>query len=169
VVFVHPFPPRGSEAASTVLHPGTVDFLFDTTRAIANLLFTGSFDRWRDVRFIFAHAGGAAPYAAGRLKMAASSFLQPEAREKMQRGVIESLQSLHFDLALSAFPYALGGLVELVEPSQLLYGSDYYIASEDMAKETLQGIREFRGFDSRAVHAVERGSALRLFPRFADR
>ena len=33
----------------------------DTTRAITSLLFSGSFSRLRDIRFIFSHAGGTVP------------------------------------------------------------------------------------------------------------
>jgi predicted TIM-barrel fold metal-dependent hydrolase len=39
----------------------------DTTRAITSLLFSGSFTRLRDIRFIFSHAGGTLPMVADRL------------------------------------------------------------------------------------------------------
>src|ERR1700745_835792 len=43
-----------------------IDFTADTTRAIAQLLYTNTFARTPDVKYIFSHAGGTVPYLAGR-------------------------------------------------------------------------------------------------------
>jgi 6-methylsalicylate decarboxylase len=47
----------------------------DTTRAIANLLLTGTFSTFPDIRFIFAHAGGTVPMVADRMRQYASRTL----------------------------------------------------------------------------------------------
>ena len=39
----------------------TLDFPFDTTRAVVSLLFNGTFARCQDINFIFSHAGGRDP------------------------------------------------------------------------------------------------------------
>jgi predicted TIM-barrel fold metal-dependent hydrolase len=50
----------------------TVEFLFDTSRAIISLLVNGTFSRFPDIRFIFCHAGGTMPVLAART----SAFLE---------------------------------------------------------------------------------------------
>ena len=45
----------------------TAEFGVDTTRTIASLLFSGTAARFPDIRFIFSHAGGTAPFLTERL------------------------------------------------------------------------------------------------------
>jgi len=39
----------------------------ETARAVTNLLFTGTFAKFKDIRFIFSHAGGNVPMLLGRM------------------------------------------------------------------------------------------------------
>ena len=63
IVFFHPV------ACCGALVPGmptnAYELPFDTTRAIASLMFSGVLSRHKDIRFIFSHAGGAMPMLAG--------------------------------------------------------------------------------------------------------
>jgi 6-methylsalicylate decarboxylase len=43
------------------------EFPFDTTRALANLAYSGTLERWPAIRLQLAHLGGAAPFLAHRL------------------------------------------------------------------------------------------------------
>ena len=45
-----------------------MEYLFDTTRAAVNLVFSGALDRFPRIRFILPHAGGVMPYFAWRLR-----------------------------------------------------------------------------------------------------
>ena len=44
------------------VHYSIVELAADTTRAIANVIFTGTASRYPNIRFIFSHAGGAMPF-----------------------------------------------------------------------------------------------------------
>ena len=46
-----------------------MEYLFDTTRAVVNLIFGGAIERYPRVRFILPHAGGLVPYFAWRLSV----------------------------------------------------------------------------------------------------
>ena len=64
-VFVHPTIPPGGVP---LRHPAWLyEFPFETTRAIANLVYSGTFERHPDIRWQFAHLGGAAPFLAPRI------------------------------------------------------------------------------------------------------
>src|SRR3954453_11469775 len=64
-VFVHPtIPPNGAP----LRHPAWLyEFPFETVRAVANLIYTGTFERYPNIRWQLAHLGGAAPFLAHRL------------------------------------------------------------------------------------------------------
>ena len=65
VVYVHPT--EGPCTCGFELPAASLEYPFDTTRAIASLLFSGTFSRARNIKFIFSHAGGTIPFIADRL------------------------------------------------------------------------------------------------------
>ena len=66
VVYFHPTNAPCSQCLPEI-PAATLDFPFDTTRAIVSLLFGGTFARRRNIRFIFSHAGGTVPFLAERI------------------------------------------------------------------------------------------------------
>ena len=163
VVFIHPNVPPGYTVPKLTLPAPLVDFIFDTTRAVTNLIYSGTLERYPDISFILSHAGGAVPYLAWRISL--FSNIQPGLGEKAPQGAIAYLKRLYYDTALSAVPYALRSLQELVDPSHILFGSDYPFAPEPITIATIKGINTYDGFDAQARAAIERNNALRLFPR----
>ena len=97
VVFLHPSAPPGSNVPKPDLPVFLVEFIFDTTRAVGNLLFSGTLDRCSRTRFIIAHAGGAIPYIAGRLSL--GEVVRPWLNGELREGVIPALRRLYFDSA----------------------------------------------------------------------
>jgi 6-methylsalicylate decarboxylase len=122
-------------------------------------------ERYPDIAFIFAHAGGAAPFLSWRIAL--GTFVWPGAIERAPKDAFFYLKRLYYDTGLSASPYALRSLQELVDISQILFGSDYPFAPEILTGETIRGIAGYDGFDSEAKRAVEEKNALKLSPRFA--
>jgi predicted TIM-barrel fold metal-dependent hydrolase len=158
VVFVHP--DTGPSACHIKGVPAaTIDFPFDTTRAIISLMMNGTFQRCPDIRFIFSHAGGAVPFLAERL---ARLERIPANRHLLQPGVIAMLQDLYFDTALSANRYAFAALTELVDHSRILFGSDFPFAPEDTMAASVKGLASLP-LTPAQLHAIERGNALSLF------
>jgi predicted TIM-barrel fold metal-dependent hydrolase len=162
VVFIHPIDPPGECLTTLKLPTSLIEFVFDTTRAITNLIYSGTLERCPDIRFIVSHAGGAVPYLSWRI-----SLFQHKAgmQEKVPKGVMTYLKRLYYDTALSAAPNALRSLQELVYPSQILFGSDYPFALEVLTTLTIRDLKNYRGFDKQALKAIEHENALKLFPR----
>ncbi len=136
-----------------------LEFPFDTTKAVTNLLFSGTFARCRHIRFIFSHAGGTIPFLAERI---ARLEVRPEFRASVPDGVMFELKRLFYDTALSANGLAFSALLKLVDTNQVLFGSDYPFAPETTMKATVEGLSKL-GLSSEALHAIERTNALRLF------
>ena len=162
VVFIHPTIPAINRHLQLDLPPFLVEFVFDTTRAVVNLLYSGTLDRCPDIRFILAHAGGTVPYLTQRIAM--GQVMLPGAPQ----GTITYLKQLYYDIALSASPYVLRSLQELVDASRILFGSDYPFAPEILTDLVIRGIQRHEGFDEAARNLIERENALALFPRLQD-
>ena len=64
-VFIHPNASPDPVAHALGLTDNLIDFPGDTTRAIAQLHYGGTFAETPDVKYVFSHAGGTAPYLAG--------------------------------------------------------------------------------------------------------
>lgn len=164
VVFMHPGLAPGGKPRSS-LPPSLVEFVFETTMAVSMLVFSGTLERCPDVSLVLPHAGGTVPYIA--LRMCVGQFW-PGLQESVPQGVMTYLRRLYYDTALSASPHALRSLQELVEPSHILFASDYPFAPELATGITVGGLDDYDGFDEEALEWIYRKSALSLFPRFGD-
>jgi 6-methylsalicylate decarboxylase len=81
------------------------EYPFDTTRAVANLLFSGTLDRHPGLRIILCHAGGTVPYLAKRLTYAATA--NPKLAPRVPQNLPGSLRRLNYETAMSANPSTL--------------------------------------------------------------
>ena len=178
--FVHPNTPK-HRGPGPHLPASMVDYPFDTTKAVANLLLTGALELFPHIAFILSHAGGAVPYLAWRLAIYQERLHVPVrdlavhayelvthrfARGPLDEGTrgLAALQRLYYDTALSATPYALPALLALVEPSHVFFGTDQGVAMVFLLAETIRGIAEEPAINAAARRAIERESALALFP-----
>lgn len=165
VVYTHPNIPPGFEVPELVLPAPLIEFVFDTTRAATNLVLSGTLERHPDLQLILSHAGGAIPYLAGRIALADDN---PLVSGNIPNGAVASLERFFYDTALSATRYALPSLKELVDPTRILFGTDYPFAPEGVMGKTISGLEEHGGFDASARMAIERDNAAGLFPRFSS-
>jgi 6-methylsalicylate decarboxylase len=161
VVLVHPLTPPGGavEAAPPVL----ADFLLDTTRGAISLIRSGALDRYPDISFVLAHAGGFLPYAASRIDVLGRAFYQMD-----RAAVARALHRFYYDLAL-ATPAALPSLLAAVPLDRILYGTDWCAAPIEAVRECTQGLDEAPGLDSRGHQMINRHNALALLPSLAHR
>ncbi len=162
VAFMHPHTPDENEVPGLGLPVSLLEFVFETTRAVARLLFSGTMERCPDLRIILPHAGGTVPFVALRLCL---GQFWPGLQEYVPQGVIAYLQRFYYDTALSGAPFALRSLQELVDNSHILFASDYPFAPEMATVATIGGLNDYNGFDQEALQSIYCGNALALFPR----
>lgn len=120
VVFVHPIAPPEAPRLYNMSLP-VIEYTFDTTRTIGNLLFTQSRKRFPDIKFIFSHGGGALPFLADRL--AIQSTL-PIAGGHSYNDSINELKGYYYDTAVVIGDPQFAALKALVGADKLLTGSD---------------------------------------------
>lgn len=168
VVFVHPVRPKLDGMPPFAYSTGLTELVFDTTRAMANLMFSGALAKFPNIRFIMPHAGGVTPYLLFRLSGQNNS---PRMRDKIPDGVAAYLRRMYYDVAQSAAPLSLRALSDIAEPDRILFGTDYPFAltGERVVHDTIAGVRAYQGYDAALRAKVEHGNALALFPRLARR
>jgi 6-methylsalicylate decarboxylase len=148
-VFFHPTVSAGWGSLPEIPIP-TLEFPFDTTRAIVSMLNHGTFVRSRDARFIFSHAGGTIPFLAERIARLA---VVPKFRANNPDGIHSELRRLFFDLALSANRSVFSALMQITDLQHVFFGSDYPHAGEKTITATARGLTELdlAGDELRAI------------------
>jgi predicted TIM-barrel fold metal-dependent hydrolase len=139
--------------------------VFDTTRAAVNLVFTGSRERFPEIRFILAHAGGTLPYLAMRLALA--PMIEASLQNMTREQILAGLRSFWYDNAIASGAQTMGALSGVAAKERILFGSDWpfcdsLVVSEEIAQLTAP---DFLTADMIAM--IERQNALALFPRRA--
>ena len=164
IVFVHP----GTHPTHKLIQlpwPGfMMEYLFDTTRAVVNLIFGDALNRFPRIRYILPHAGGLVPYFSWRLSV--SPMIDARLPQLSQDDVFVSLKRFWYDNALSASEQAWGCLQHIADPARILFGSDWPFAN---ARVTAQAVKTYEALPLSPAQrdAVDRGNALKLFPQFA--
>lgn len=157
VVFVHPTTGLCCRTLLPDVNPIMLEIPQDTTRAVANLLFSGTFTKFKEIRFIFSHAGGTVPMMVGRMLQYAPANI----RESAPNGIEYELRRLHYDIAGTAYRPAIAALTSFVPTTQILFGSDHPFIP---LAETAEGVTKL-GFSESDLQRIVHDNALRLMPR----
>jgi 6-methylsalicylate decarboxylase len=164
VVFLHPGLHPSSKGLTLPWPAFMMEYLFDTTRAAVNLLFSGAIARFPRVKFILPHAGGLVPYFAWRLSV--SPMIDRRLPQLTREQVFAGLAHFWYDNALSPGEQTFGSLDRVARPERIVFGSDYPFANPRVIAEMLATHESgFLPHEKRA--AVDRGNALALFPKYA--
>jgi 6-methylsalicylate decarboxylase len=157
-VFIHPTSPACWEHTSLGRPRPMLEFFFDTTRAVVDLVLNGTIARHTDIEFIIPHAGATLPMIADRVSVF-SRLLEVDASVD----VLRDIARLHYDLAGFPVPRQLDALLTITTLEHLHYGSDYPFTPEfaaAMAAERLEAAGEAPGSLTEAL----RTNTERLFP-----
>jgi 6-methylsalicylate decarboxylase len=185
IAFVHPTvftaddypvePSDGSPIPS--IQPSQLEFGFDSTRAVANLLLRQVDRRFPDIRFVFTHSATCVPCVLHKLLdrkplvdaytayiidhgtppptqdlLAQLRAAEAEAHQRIRR--------LYFDTALSTAPPVLDALNAIVPTSHILLGTDFPFGQEIGLQYTLDGINSYPNYtDEDRAHILATNAA----------
>jgi predicted TIM-barrel fold metal-dependent hydrolase len=165
IVFVHPTASPDPVAHQLGLPDSLIDFTADTTRAVAQMLYSNRFAQTPNVKYIFSHAGGAIPYLAGRFAIVDEMNVVPGGDARGTAAA--ALRRLYYDTALAFSPPVLNMLREVVGFTQVLFGTDNPYLRRDMAIRCAEQIRQTTALSEVEREAVLHENAERLFPRLS--
>jgi predicted TIM-barrel fold metal-dependent hydrolase len=163
VVFVHPALHPSSRTIDLPWPGFMMEYLFDTTRAVVNLVFGGAIERFPRIRFVIAHAGGLVPYFAWRLSV--SPMIDARMPQIPRYEVFARLRHLWYDNALSPAASTLECVRAIGSPNRLVFGSDWPLANPNVKGAAIETYQEL-SIEQSLRAAIERYNALSLFPQF---
>lgn len=158
-VYTHPTDASCCVNLVQAVPQSAIEWGTDTTRTIANLIFSGTAQKYPDINWIFSHGGGALTSFAERflVQMVAGPPYQGRfTRESVQA----QLNRFYYDTAQVTQVGTLAALAKLVPVSQIVYGTDFPYRT---AAEHSKGVESlFSGDD---LKRIDRDNALKLLPR----
>ncbi len=160
VVYTHPTAANCCSNLQPNVQPVMIEFGTDTTRAIASVLFNGNARRFRDIRWIFSHAGGTMPFLIERFVR--NPILVPSSAALFPEGVAAELRRFYYDTAQAANPAAMSALTKVVSVSQIVLGTDFPYRT---ALDHVKGLRDCGVFNAAELRLIERDNARALLPR----
>ena len=163
VAYVHPTSCNCSLGVMSEIPASMIEFPHDSTRTIVSLMYSGTFTRCPNIRFIFSHAGGTLPFLANRIALLGK--LHKAFAERVPGGVMPLLQQLNFDTALSANAIAIPALLKIVSPKKVMLGTDFPFAPEMAMKGQIADLKALN-LPEQDMLDIERGNAVRLFKTF---
>jgi 6-methylsalicylate decarboxylase len=159
-VFVHPgFPPH----PMPLPHPVWLyEFPFETVRAVANLIYSGTLERHPSIRFQLSHLGGAAPFLAHRIASLADR--EPEQAALAPAGALAYLKRLYYDTGLANHAPGVVATREVTSVSHIVFGTDWpYAALPTHGGDPAPGLNA--ALDGAERAAVDSANAAALVPR----
>ncbi len=145
VVSLHPTQPGAvPEGVCEKLPLPLMEFFFDTSRTVMNLILNRVPQRFPNIRFIVPHAGAVLPILGDRL--AGISAVLPGFDDVDVRS---SLQEMYYDLAGMIFPTQIENLNLLGVPKEhLLYGSDGTFTPVPMCMKLAEKMDALEGIET---------------------
>ena len=143
-----------------------MEYLFDTTRAVVNLVFSGAIERFPRIRFVLPHAGGVVPYFAWRLSV--SPMIDTRLPQTLARGGLRTAAAfLVRQRALADRRDASTASRRSRCRSEIVFGSDWPFANARVIAEAVRDLRRRSDAAATQREAIDRDNALSLFPQFA--
>lgn len=157
-VLLHPTVPQGAEAMGIAPHNlfWSVGFTYDTTLAVAKMIFSGFFDRHPNLKLIASHGGGMLPYLVGRFEM--GDRVEFDHLREMKRKPTDYLRHIHYD-SITYDLAPLRYLIEVAGASQVMLGTDWphRVHEADVAVSRLDAL------PAAQRDAIRGGNAARVF------
>jgi 6-methylsalicylate decarboxylase len=157
IAYVHPTVADCCRGLTPNVHPMLIEYGADTTRAIAQTVFSGEAHQHPNLRLIFSHGGGAMPFVYQR-------FISHSRHPGTPPDALAALRRFYYDTAAAAIAPPMLALRQVVPISQILFGTDYPYGS---AGTVARQLRESGVFDAAEIAAIEHGNPEELLARAA--
>ncbi len=168
VLFVHPTSPKCQGCSSLTLgYPEPMlEFMFETTRTITNMILSGVTLRYPNLRVIVPHAGAALSVLASRVDLQ-MPFFEANSPHKSPN-LHGELKKLYYDLAGAPLPELLSALLQIADPHHIMYGSDWPYTALALCTDVTEKLDQTPLLAGDLREDVMQGNARTLFPRLAE-
>lgn len=161
VTYVHPVAPPGFDMERFGFPAATLEYPFDTTRMIKNLVSTGTMRRYPDFKMIVSHGGGTLPFLVPRIARHTTRFARvPVTPDE----IMADFRNFYFDVTAVSHPHAIEALLAIAPKDRLLYGSDHPFMLPSAISAGVDFLAKTSHYDEPMRRAVGYENAQRLFP-----
>jgi len=122
-LLVHPWEMMGEASMRKYWLPWLVGMPAETSRAICSMMFGGIFDRYPDLRVLFAHGGGSFPATLGRIEHGYNC--RPDLVNLHHVRPPRSYLGHFWVDGITHDPEVLRYLLKLIGPQRIAHGTDY--------------------------------------------
>jgi predicted TIM-barrel fold metal-dependent hydrolase len=155
VVFPHPQTLSRDRSMNTRV----LEMPYDTGRAILDMVVRGHFTKYPDIKWIFAHGGGALPILWER----AEEITAKTPDQPLKNGLANALKNVHFDVIGVANKLDFQLVSGLWGNDRLTFGTDWPFVQVATTADHLDALK----LPAADAYKINRGNAEKLFPRFA--
>lgn len=141
-VHVHPqiMSPIGEDRVRDPLLTPVLEYVFDVSACIGKMMMAGTFLKFSEVKFIFAHYGGVLPLVKERFDNTYVMLRQRAFVKDLSKFPSLYFRNLYYDISGTKSKAALQCALEVTDASHILFGSDFP-ANQNVA-QTIAGIQE---------------------------
>jgi 6-methylsalicylate decarboxylase len=169
-LFVHPTTTKAGKTLLIGINDSILEFVFDTTRMITNMVVTGSKKRFSQIKIISTHGGGTIPYLVNRIQTLEHTFgVGPGRLELSPEEVREGIASFYYDLTAATSEAQLCAILKLVPVSQLLMGFDFPLMPKSSFAQAIADVGRYPAFSEADLRSISYENAFRLYPELAKR
>ncbi|MGW2661651.1 amidohydrolase family protein [Nocardia tengchongensis] len=173
-VFVHPAAIPDNAKPALPLPDFLEEFTFDTTRAATMMMFTGVTQRYPNIRFQLAHAGGTVPFLSHRIGIASETVIGKMWPQDLPKASLldtrQQIANFYYDTALSGSAAAMSSVLAVTAREHIVFGSDWPFSAMTLPQtgshDPAPGLSDIFNADQRME--VERLNPLRQLPRLAQ-
>ena len=126
-IHVHPqiMNPVGDDRVHDPLLTPVLGYVFDVSVSLGKLMMSGTFLKYPEVKFIFAHYGGVLPIVKERFDNTYQMLRKRNFVKDLGKNPGEYFKNLYFDTSGSRSLASLLCALEVTTPDHILWGSDY--------------------------------------------
>ncbi len=127
VIHVHPqiINPISEERIKDPLLTPVLGYMLDVSMCIGKMMMSGTFKKFPNIKFIFAHYGGVIPFIKERFDNTYVMLRKRNFVNDIEKLPSQYFKNLYFDTSGSKSLGSLSCALEVVDADHILYGSDY--------------------------------------------
>lgn len=165
-VFVHLTLPAGCCHVDMGRPAPLLEYLFDTTRAVVNLVLTGTLLRYPHIKWIVPHNGAALAGVVGRVSLFQREVLHSAA----ELDIGAALRGLYYEVDSSApFPRTAAAVRGLTADDHLVLGTDLPYAPPPAVRDNAARLLAGEFVAGSSLERLRHGTAEELFPGLRER
>ena len=126
-IHIHPqiMNPIGEERVKDPLLTPVLEYVFDVSVCIGKMMMSGTFLKFPEVKFIFAHYGGVLPLVRERFDNTYMMLRKRNFVKDLSKLPGDYFRNLYFDMSGTKSKAALQCTLEVTDASHILFGSDF--------------------------------------------